>query len=161
MQAHDQHQSAEAEEALRPRAGSREQLLEQSLFLHEQNPAHRRDIRRRHKRDHEDDIQPAVLSKLRARKQIRRRHGDNGRAQYDAHAKQQRIADRLHVFRACNGLPRLIQVKAAIDDDRLGENCDQGAENEAGQKRQQEYARERLLKIVRSHSPSMLTGRGC
>ena len=161
VQAHDQHQPAKAEKALRPRARRRKQLLEQALFLHEQDPAHRRDIRRRHERDHEDDIQPAVLFELRAREKKGRRHSDDGRAQHDAHAEQQRIADRLHVFRAGNGPPRLIQVKAAIDDDRLGKNCDQGTENEAGQKRQQEKPWEIFFEAARSHSPSVLTGRGC
>ena len=156
VQAHDQHQPAKAEKALRPRARRRKQLLEQALFLHEQDPAHRRDIRRRHERDHEDDIQPAVLFELRAREKKGRRHSDDGRAQHDAHAEQQRIADRLHVFRAGNGPPRLIQVKAAIDDDRLGKNCDQGTENEAGQKRQQEKPWEIFLKLLVLIAPPYL-----
>ena len=141
MQAHDQYQAAKAEEALRPGACGREKLLKEPPFLHEQDPAHGRDIRRRHKRDHEDDVQPAVLFQLCTGQQVSRWHGNDRGAQYHAYTQQQGIADGLHILGTCDGLPRLIQVKAAICDDRLGKNCNQRAENEACQKHQQQRLR--------------------
>ena len=94
--------------------------------------------------------------------QIGGRYGDHRGAQHHAHTEQQGVADRLHIFCVCDGLPRLIQVKAAIYDDRLGKNCDQRAENQAGQKCQQKNQREILFPIDLSHKPStFFTYKGC
>ena len=87
VQAHHQHKSAKAEKALRPRARGGKKLLKEPPFLHEQNPAHRRDIRRRHERNHKDDVQPAVRRQPGTRQQIGGRNGDDRGAQHNAHAK--------------------------------------------------------------------------
>ena len=120
VQAHDQHQIAEAEESLRPSAREREKLLEQTALLHEQNPAHRGDVRRRHEGNHEHDVKPFVAGELRAGEQERRRQRDHAGEQHDAQAKQERIEDGAHVPGIGYRRKGPIQVKAAIRDDRPG-----------------------------------------
>ena len=137
MQTHDQHQSPEAEKMLRPGTRCRKKLLKQSLLLHKENPAHGGNIGRRHKRDHEDYIQPSLLPQLRTCQQEGRRERNERSAQNHAYAKQQRIDDGLHVFCIADTRPCLIKIQAAISDDRLGKNRQQRAENQAAQKQQQ------------------------
>ena len=154
VQAHHQHQPAKAEEALGPGAGGGEELLKQSPFLHEHNPAHRGNIRRRHERHHEDNVQPAVLRQLGAGQHRRGGDGDDGGARHHADPQEQGIADRLYIFRVRDGSPHLIQVKAAICDDRLGEYCNQGTENQTCQKRQKQRGKKSLFPADWSHNPS-------
>ena len=88
VQAHNHHQPGQREEhVLRTRCGGN-QLLQKSLFLHEQDPAHRGNIGRRHKRNHKDNVKDTVLCKLRAREQIRQRCCNNRGQQHNQHAQQ-------------------------------------------------------------------------
>ena len=66
-----------------------------------------------------------MLCQLRARQQKRRRHGDDRRAQHDAHAEQQRIADGLHIFAARDSLD---QIGAFISSGDVSQNLGSMAE---------------------------------
>ena len=88
-----------------------------------------------------------MSGQLRTRQKKRCRYGKDRRTQYDAYTQQQGIPNCLHIFRVCDGLPRLIQIKAAINDDRLRKYCNQRAENQTSQKHQQEYRQKVLFQV--------------
>ena len=137
VQRHDQHQPAEGEEAFRDAAGEGEQLLKEPAPLHEQDPAHRRDVGRGHKGHHEHDVQPLVFSQLAAGQQVGGGRCDDGGKGHYADAEEQGIPDGLQVFRVGDDRPGAIQVEAAIYDDRLGEYRNQGADDQKRQNKQQ------------------------
>ena len=88
VQAHHQNQPAQCKEhVLRTRCGG-DKLLQKSLFLHEQYPAHRGNVGRCHKRNHKNNVKDTVLCKLRAREQIRQRCCNSRGQQHNQHAQQ-------------------------------------------------------------------------
>ncbi|MMZ68812.1 hypothetical protein D1872_315500 [compost metagenome] len=60
MQTHDHHHAPKAEEGRSDTRGRWYELLQITIFLHEQNPAHGPNIRWRHERNEENNIQEAV-----------------------------------------------------------------------------------------------------
>ena len=119
MEAHDQDQSPQGEECRDPIGKHRKELGEQSPFLHEEDPSHRSDVRRRHKRDQEQHIQPAFPGQFRPGQEVGRRHPQHRGPQHHQNAQHQGIDDHPSVPRFCQGFLGIRKSKAIIDDDRL------------------------------------------
>lgn len=98
VQAHHQHQTGQGEEPVLRTFGERKHLLQEPALLHEQDPTHRRDVRRRHERDHEDDVKRLHAGEFGRGEQECQGIGEQGGDDDHQDAEQQRREDHPDVF---------------------------------------------------------------
>ena len=119
MQTHDQHQTPQGKKYLFRSCRCRQKLLKKSLFLHKKDPSHGGNIRRCHKGNHKNNVKHSVAGKPGPGKQVRQRRCNYRGHNDHQHSQHQGIPNHCNIFRISQCIPRMIEIKAAIYNDRL------------------------------------------